>query len=38
MELVLQERISLSLWWVVAIGITVYLFLGVLDTIMVMFG
>lgn len=38
MELVLQERISLSAWWAIAIGITVYLFLGVIDTIMVMFG
>jgi len=38
MVLVLQERISLSMWWVIAIGITIYLFLGTVDTILVMVG
>jgi hypothetical protein len=38
MELVLEEKISLTLWWMVAIGITIYLFLGAVDTIMVMVG
>ncbi len=38
MELVLEEKISLTIWWMVAIGITIYLFLGAVDTIMVMVG
>jgi hypothetical protein len=38
MELVLQERISMSVWWAVAVGITIYLFLGAVDTILVMVG
>jgi hypothetical protein len=38
MELILQERLSLSVWWAIAVGITIYLFLGAVDTIMVMVG
>jgi len=35
MDLALQEKISLMIWWAVAIGITIYLALGAIDTIMV---
>jgi len=35
MGIALQERLSLTLWWVVALGITLYLALGVVNTIMV---
>lgn len=30
-----QERVSLLFWWIVASGITLYLFLGAVNTIMV---
>jgi hypothetical protein len=30
-----EERISLAFWWLVGIGITTYLFLGVINTLMV---
>ncbi len=36
MELALTERFSLLVWWAVALGITVYLMLGAVDTIMVL--
>jgi hypothetical protein len=35
MGIALQERMSLTLWWIVALGITLYLALGVLNTIIV---
>ncbi len=35
MELAITERISLLVWWTVALGITIYLMLGAVDTIMV---
>jgi len=35
MDLALQEKITLMVWWAIAIGITFYLFLGAVDTIMV---
>jgi len=35
MGIALQERLSLTLWWVIALGITIYLALGVVNTIMV---
>ncbi len=38
MELMFTEKISLLVWWGVALGITVYLFLGAVDTIMVLVG
>ncbi len=34
-DFALEERLSLTLWWVVALGITSYLFLGAVNTIMV---
>jgi hypothetical protein len=30
-----EERLSIAFWWLVGIGITVYLFLGVVNTLMV---
>jgi len=30
-----EERISLAFWWMVGVGITLYLFLGVVNTLMV---
>ena len=30
-----EERLSLAFWWLVGVGITVYLFLGVINTLMV---
>ena len=36
MELALTERFSLLVWWAVGLGITVYLMLGAVDTIMVL--
>ncbi len=36
MDLALTERFSLLLWWAVALGITIYLMLGAVDTIMVL--
>jgi hypothetical protein len=38
MELAFPEKISLLVWWGVALGITVYLFLGAVDTVMVLVG
>jgi len=35
MLVTLEEKISIALWWVVAVGITGYLFLGVVNTLMV---
>ena len=35
MGIALQERMSLTLCWVVSLGITIYLALGVVNTIMV---
>ena len=35
MDFAVEERLSLTLWWVVALGITSYLFLGVVNTIIV---
>lgn len=31
----LEERLSIAFWWLVGVGITVYLFLGVVNTLMV---
>lgn len=31
----LREKLSLTFWWSIASGITAYLFLGAVDTIMV---
>jgi hypothetical protein len=31
----LREKLSLTFWWGIACGITAYLFLGAVDTIMV---
>jgi hypothetical protein len=35
MVLALEEKISLTCWWVIALGITLYLMLSVVNTIMV---
>lgn len=35
MILALEEKLSLTFWWVIALGITFYLFLGIVDTIIV---
>jgi hypothetical protein len=35
MTLSLGQRFSLLFWWVIAFGITIYLFLGAVNTIMV---
>jgi len=34
-DFALEEKLSLAIWWVVALGITAYLFLGAVSTIMV---
>lgn len=35
MVLALEEKISLTFWWVIALGITLYLLLSVVNTIIV---
>jgi hypothetical protein len=35
METTFEENLSIAFWWLVGIGITVYLFLGVVNTLMV---
>ena len=35
MDFALEERFSLTLWWIVALGITTYLFLGAVNTMIV---
>ena len=35
MVITLEEKISLAFWWAVAIGITIYLALGVVNTLVV---
>ena len=38
MVVTLRDRISQSLWWVVSLAITAYLFVGISYTIKVLFG
>ncbi len=35
MNLTFRERMSVTFWWVVASGVTAYLFLGIVNTTMV---
>jgi hypothetical protein len=35
MVITLQEKMSLTFWWVIALGITTYLALGIANTLMV---
>jgi hypothetical protein len=38
MATTLREQMSNAAWWAVAIGITAYLFLGVVNTLVVVLG
>jgi hypothetical protein len=37
MVITFEEKISLAFWWVVAFAITAYLFLGIINTLEVIF-
>jgi hypothetical protein len=32
MEVTLQERMSMAFWWLIALGVTTYLILGIINT------